>query len=54
VDGAAAEDILRRQPHQYLPEDDRVWQVVQDSQAIAVRHGRDVVMMGKIINSLVV
>jgi hypothetical protein len=39
VDGAAAERVLGRQPGEYLADDDRLWQVVEDSRASVVRHG---------------
>lgn len=39
ADGTAAEDILWRQPHQYLIDDDPIGQVVEDGHAAAVSHG---------------
>jgi hypothetical protein len=38
ADGAAAERVLGWQPGEYLAEDDRLRQVVQDSRAPLVRH----------------
>lgn len=39
ADGAAAEDILGRQPQEYLFDHDSLGQVVEDGGAASVRHG---------------